>query len=103
MVYIAHFKFYKRGKIKYISHLDLVRLFARAARRAGLPLYLTKGFSPRPKIVFKRALRLGLESDNEECSIYLNEPIRADEFKGKLNACLPEGVNVLEVFGINRK
>ena len=103
MAYIVGFQFCKKGKIKYISHLDLARLFARAGRRAGLPLYLTKGFSPRPKIVFKKALKLGVESDNEECSVYLNEPMRADEFKQKLNACLPEGVNVLEVFSINKK
>ena len=89
--------------MRYISHLDLMRLFARAARRAGLPLYLTKGFSPHPKIVIKRALKLGLESENEECRIYLNGWLERKEFMERLNLNLPEGVRVLEVMSITPK
>lgn len=103
MVYIVHFKFSKVGKSKYISHLDLMRLFARAGRRADLPLYLTKGFSPHPKIIIKRALKLGVESRDEECRIYLNRRLKDADFMKRLNLSLPEGVRVLEVFSIIAK
>ena len=54
--------FSKTGDMRFISHLDLVRLFQRACRRAGLPVAVTKGFSPRLKISILKALKLGVES-----------------------------------------
>ena len=54
--------------MRFISHLDLMRLFQRALRRVGLSVEITKGFSPHLKISIVRALKLGLESDNEECA-----------------------------------
>ncbi|MEE9217723.1 MAG: TIGR03936 family radical SAM-associated protein [Acidobacteriota bacterium] len=57
--------FRKRGMMIYLSHLDLVRTFTRALRRAGLPLRLTQGFSPRPEVAFGPALALGVESRAE--------------------------------------
>ena len=57
--------------MRYISHLDLMRLFMRAMRRAELPLKMSEGFSPHPKLSFKRALKLGVESQQEEASIIL--------------------------------
>ncbi len=72
-MYRINFVFTKKGLIKYISHLDLMRLFMRALRRADLPLKMTEGFSPHPKLSIKRALKLGVESDNEEASILVRE------------------------------
>ncbi|MDD5450054.1 MAG: TIGR03936 family radical SAM-associated protein [Candidatus Omnitrophica bacterium] len=82
--------------MKFISHLDLMRLFQRAMRRSGVPIYLTKGFNPHPKLSFKRALKLGAESENEEAQFYL-EPagIAPDEFKERLNKELPEGIKII--------
>lgn len=48
--------------MKYISHLDLMRLFTRAMRRADLPLKMTEGFNPHPKFSIQRALKLGLRA-----------------------------------------
>jgi radical SAM-linked protein len=86
--------FSKKGSIRFISHLDLMRLFQRSARRAGLAIAMTEGFSPHPKISFKRALKLGVESDNEEALFYINGWMNPQEFKTRLQAQLPQGVNI---------
>lgn len=85
--------------MKYISHLDLMRLLTRAMRRAELPLKLSEGFSPHPKLSLKRALKLGVESDNEEGAIILSLPVPPEEFKEKLNLQLPEGIIIKDVTG----
>jgi radical SAM-linked protein len=87
------------GLMRYISHLDLMRLFMRAARRAKLPLKMTEGFSPHPKLSLKRALKLGVESDNEEASIVLRFPVEPEDFKSRLQRQLPEGIRIKDVQG----
>ena len=97
-MYRINFRFAKKGSMKYISHLDLMRLLMRAARRAQLPLKMSEGFSPHPKLSIKRALKLGLESENEEASIMLKEIISAEDFRNRLQEQLPEGIFIKEVF-----
>ncbi len=87
----------KKWTMKFISHLDLMRLFMRAIRRANLPIKMTDGFNPHPKISLKLALKLGVESDNEEAPFVLREPISPDEFKQRLQEQLPEGIYIREV------
>lgn len=96
-MYKVSFVFTKKGTMRYISHLDLMRLFMRALRRADLPLKMTEGFSPHPKFSIKRALKLGLESDNEEASIVLKEQINPEEFRQGLQKQLPEGIQIHQV------
>lgn len=84
--------------MKYISHLDLLRLFGRAARRAELPLLLTEGFNPHPKIKIEPALKLGLESDDLRLEVVLNEKISPDKLKTKLVKELPADIEIAEVF-----
>jgi len=98
-MYKIDFVFSKTGWMKYISHLDLMRLFARAMRRADLPLKITEGFNPHPKLSLKRALKLGLESDSEQGSIILKIPVSPQEFKIRLQAQLPEGIALKDVQG----
>ncbi len=81
----------------YIGHLDLMRLLTRAMRRADLPLKISEGFSPHPKLSLKRALKLGVESENEEGSIVLRLPVDNDEFKIRLQKQLPEGIEIKNV------
>ena len=83
--------------MKYIGHLDLMRLFTRAMRRADFPLKMSEGFSPHPKLSFKRALKLGLESEAEEGSIVLRFPVAQDEFRNRLQKELPEGIIIKHV------
>ncbi|MFA5094471.1 MAG: TIGR03936 family radical SAM-associated protein [Candidatus Omnitrophota bacterium] len=93
--------FAKKGPMKYISHLDLQRLFQRAARRADLPLVMSQGFSPRPKMSFKRALKLGLESEAEEMSLQVHTGILPEDFINRLQAQLPEGIFLKNIEEIN--
>jgi radical SAM-linked protein len=89
-----NFTFAKNGSMKYISHLDLMRLLMRAMRRANLPLKMTEGFSPHPKLSIKRALKLGVEGDNEEASIVLTEQVSPQDFINRLQRELPQGIQI---------
>ena len=92
----AKIHFSKTGLMRFISHLDLMRVFQRSLRRTGLALYFTEGFSPHPKISFRRALKLGLESENEEAVIYLLENIDPGKLKARLQEQLPQGIIIQE-------
>ncbi len=92
------FVFSKTKLMCYISHLDLMRLMARALRRAGIPFYLTEGFHPHPKIKFQRALKLGVSSLGEEGELALSGTIRPAEFVKKMNKQLPEGIKIEKAF-----
>ena len=98
-MYKVTFTFSKKSLMRYISHLDLMRLFMRAMRRAKFPLKLSEGFSPHPKLSFKRALKLGIESESEEACIILKFPVELDDFKEKLQKQLPEGIEIKDVQG----
>ena len=93
-MYRIEFSFAKRGDIRYISHLDLMRLFMRAMRRAGLDLKLSEGFSPHPKLSIMRALKVGAESDHEDAAVVLNSAIEAKDFVEALQRQLPQGITV---------
>jgi len=93
----VNFSFTKKGMMRYISHLDLMRLFMRALRRADLPLKITQGFNPHPKLSIKRALKLGVESDNEEATVVLNDLVEPEEFKERLQKQLPEGIHIKSI------
>lgn len=83
--------------MKYISHLDLMRLFMRALRRSELPIKITEGFNPHPKLSIKRALKLGIESDNEEAAIVLKAELTPEEFRERLRRQLPQGIEIKDV------
>jgi len=87
--------FCKKGAMRFISHLDIVRLFQRAVRRAGLGVSMSQGYTPHYKISFERALKLGVESDGEKIIFNLDIWIEPEEFKRRLNEKLPEGVKII--------
>ena len=89
--------FSKTGDMRFISHLDLMRLFQRALRRAGLPVTISQGFSPHLKISIARALKLGTESDSEELTFNLSEAMTPDIIMQSLNDNLPEGVRINQI------
>ncbi len=91
--------FEKRGSAIWISHLDLMRLFQRAFKRAGLPLTHTQGFNPRPSVSIALPLSVGVESGCELLDFDLyGEKIPNEEIRTRLNAALVEGVRVLDVY-----
>ena len=87
----------KVGPARFISHLDLLRTFGRAARRAGLPLAFTQGFNPHPKITFAAPLAVGISGEAEFADLELTEKIPAPFVARALSDALPEGLRVLEV------
>lgn len=89
--------FSKTGDMRFISHLDLMRMFQRASRRADLPVAFTKGFSPHLRIGITRALKLGIESENEEAVFYMDDIVDSPDFIRSINDKLPGGVKVESV------
>ena len=89
--------FNKKGMMKYISHLDLLRLFQRASRRADLPVAITEGFNPHPKLKIEPALKLGLESDDLRAEIVLTEKVPPDEIRERLKKELPSGIEIVQI------
>ena len=66
-------EFYKKGRMKYISHLDLIRTMTGALGRSEIPVYYSEGFNPHPKMVFALPLSVGCESICEYLDIKLLE------------------------------
>jgi radical SAM-linked protein len=97
------FKFSRGPELKYIAHLDMLRLFERAIKRAGLPVAYTQGFNPRQKLVFGLPIAVGLTSSSEYADIEFDRDISADEFIKSLNAHLPEGVRIIEAAAFSGK
>lgn len=89
--------FSKTDRAKYISHLDLNRTMQRAIKRAGIPVWYTKGFNPHAYIMFPLALSLGFDSKCELMDFTLTSPMDFDEIKDKLNDALPDGLKVSRV------
>ncbi|MBN2109401.1 MAG: TIGR03960 family B12-binding radical SAM protein [Deltaproteobacteria bacterium] len=87
----------KEGAARFISHLEFSSSFARALRRAGLPLRYSQGFHPLPRVTFHEALPVGLECSYALCDIELTEPVPAGDIRHKLNRELPDGITILTV------
>ncbi|SDZ34278.1 radical SAM-linked protein [Proteiniborus ethanoligenes] len=96
-------RFTKTDNIKYISHLDLMRLFQRAFRRANIPIKYSEGFNPHPRFSLATALALGVSSDGEYMDVELDEKIDIENFVQGLNNVLPEGVKILKAVYIDEK
>ena len=90
--------FEKVGSARFISHLDLMRLFQRAFKRAGLPLTHTQGFNPRPSVSIALPLSLGAESNCELLDFDLESPVPLEDIRNRLNAALIDGIRVREVY-----
>lgn len=96
--------FEKTGNAVYISHLDLMRLFQRSFKRAGLSLTHTHGFNPRPSVSIALPLSLGVESHCELLDFDLEgETVSSEEIRKRLNAALVPGVWVLDVYDDGKK
>lgn len=90
--------FRKFGAARYISHLDLQRLFARALRRAGLPVWYSEGFNPHIYLTFSLPLSLGVESDCEYLDLRLtDDAYPLGEAKERLAASIPKGIEITAV------
>ena len=95
--------FSKRGWIIYSSHLDLMRAWERALRRARLPLAYSGGFNPRPKIQLARALPLGHVGEEEILDAWFEKPVPLDELVSRLTPVLPEGLDISAVHEVDTR
>ncbi len=91
--------FYKqRGRMRFISHLDMTRFMARAIRRAGLPVWYTEGFNPHLYMTFALPLSLGFESDYSVLDIrVLDDDYDISTIPEKLNAVCPPYITFFSV------
>lgn len=88
---------FKRGEnTKFVSHLDLMKTFDRAFRRAGLPLAYSQGFNPHPSMVFGLPLSVGVTSEAEYMDAELTEEMEKEEFLDRINKSLPAGLECIE-------
>ena len=85
----------KTDRAKYVSHLDFVRMFGRAIRRAKLPIAYSEGFNPHPLLTFALPLSVGYTSECEILELVFSEEISPDEVMDRLNEVLPEGVRII--------
>lgn len=84
------------GPLRYISHLDLMRVWERACKRAGLPVSQTQGFSPRPRIALAAPLPVGVSSECELLDVRLDERTEPREAIEALRPQLPQGGSISE-------
>lgn len=96
--------FEKKGNAVWISHLDLMRLFQRAFKRAGLQLTHTQGYNPRPSVSIALPLSVGVESCCELLDFDLDgDPVAPEEICQRLNKTLVDGIRILRVYTNGRK
>jgi radical SAM-linked protein len=93
-------RFSRGEELKYISHLDLIRLWQRALVRAGIPLAYSRGFNPHPQISMALALAMGVTSEAELMDIMLDKLVSPHIFTAAIGQQLPHGVAVSGVFNI---
>lgn len=96
-------KYTKEERVKYISHLDLLRTIQRALRRAEIPVAFSKGFNPHPRLAFASALPVGVTSEGEYMDIILEIPMDPEKLCHKLNKALPAGIGVLKAVEIDER
>jgi radical SAM-linked protein len=91
-------RFEKGEEARFLSHLDVQRMFQRAFRRAGIPVAYSEGYNPHPLISFATALALGYTSESEWLDTKLERDMQAGEFTQKINSELPPGFRILKAF-----
>jgi radical SAM-linked protein len=88
--------FEKSESVRWLGHLDILRTFERAIRRAGLPVAFSTGFNPRERIAFASALSTGVTAGAEPAVLELTDTVDPDALLTRLNATLPPGIRMAE-------
>lgn len=90
-------KFSKQGPVKFVGHLDVMRYFQKAMRRADVDIKYSEGFSPHQIMSFAAPLGVGLTSNGEYMDIEVGETESSQVMVERLNAQMAEGIRVLSV------
>lgn len=88
-------RFSKEGAMKFIGHLDMMRYFQKAFRRADVDIQYSQGYSPHQLISFAAPLGVGLTSEGEYMDIFVNDCLPSAQMIERMNAEMVEGVSVL--------
>ena len=99
----VRFRFKKSGRLRLLSHHDLMRCFERLLRRACLPYHHTQGFHPHPRLVFALSLPLGVVGLEEIAELELDDVLPLEEIHQRLAGQTPEGLDILSVERIGLK
>jgi radical SAM-linked protein len=102
-IYPYRVRFSKTGKLRFLSHHDLLRAIERALRRTGLPIRMTEGYNPHPILAFPTALGVGIESLDEIFEIELSEEVPPERVRETLAAQFPEGIGIRSAERFERK
>ncbi len=97
----ARIKFRKYGVMKFIGHLDIMRFFQKAMRRADIPIAFTGGFSPHMIMSFANPLGVGVTSDAEYFDIELTEEVDMNACVERLNKVMVEGMEIVNMVSIS--
>lgn len=90
-------KYERNDDARFISHLDLMRTFNRALRRAKAPLEYTQGFNPHTIMTVALPLSVGITSESEYLDVTFKEDVNTDTFKDAVNSAMPSGICVIEI------
>ena len=93
-------RFCRGEEIKFISHLDILRLWQRVFLRAGIPLAYSEGFTPHPRMSLAAPLAIGVTSEAELMDIFTTRWVSPHWFTDAVNQQLPPGIEMLQVFPI---
>src|SRR5262245_7836018 len=91
----ARLRFRKGGDLRLVSHRDLMKCFERALRRAALPVHVTQGFHPMPRMVFALSLGLGIVGLEEVLELEFTRPQEPEDVRRRLQAQMPPGLEFL--------
>ena len=94
-------RFSRRQEVKFISHIDIMRLWQRALNRAGISLAYSEGFNPHPRISLAAPLAVGVTSEAELMDIMLTKPASPHFFADSISQQLPPGIEILQVHPID--
>ncbi len=97
----ARIKFRKYGALKFIGHLDVMRFFQKAMRRADIPVAFTGGYSPHMIMSFAQPLGVGITSEGEYLDIELTERISSQEAVTRLNRVMVPGIDIVSFVEIS--
>ena len=87
-------RFSKTGEMRFIGHLDLMRFFQKAMRRANIPIAFSEGMSPHMIMSFAAPLGVGVTSEGEYMDMELSEAMTGDKLIEDLNACMAAGLHI---------
>jgi len=90
-------RYAKRGRMRFASHRDIARAMERGVRKAGLPIAYSAGFTPHPKISYAGAAATGVASEAEYLELAFTSPCEPEDVRARLDAALPDGIDVIDV------